>query len=395
MHGHSIPVNTRHGRPHVRLGISLRIAAWMAIAHWGHGGDVGVGVTLGHLTHGHHPLHLLLPLMLEVLELLLSELVPLLVQGLPGRVLVVLLPLGLRKELVIADHPVLISIRLFEHVLPHSLHLLLPLPHVVLRGVRVVHLVQLLLEQDPHLSLVPLAIAVEVMHHKECFGVKVLWIHVVLILPDLFKLLFGHGMVHFLVLPVFCFKFFHFLLDNFSLRSVIDSVESHLLLELFLHLIFLELLLPRLVLLLQICCCLLDQLLEVLNVKLLRPDIQMFGDLEMLLVYSLISLELLLGQVPQSLQLLPLDLIQLGPHPVAEVLQLLGDGAVPDLVHLGPLQLLPKLRIALEDLNNLLKIFVVLESKIHVLGLVLLRPLLVHWGTHNALDQGGQYKAPQ
>ena len=48
--------------------------------------------------------------MLEVLELLLSELVPLLVQSLPGRVLVVLLPLGLRQELFVADHPVLVGV---------------------------------------------------------------------------------------------------------------------------------------------------------------------------------------------------------------------------------------------------------------------------------------------
>jgi len=78
---------------------------------------------------------------LEVLELLLSELIPLLVQSLPGRVLVVLLPLGLRQELVVADHPVLVGVRLFEHVFPHPLHLLLPFPHVVLGSVRVVDLV--------------------------------------------------------------------------------------------------------------------------------------------------------------------------------------------------------------------------------------------------------------
>ena len=63
----------------MRLGVALGIAARVTIAHWRHGGDVGVRVTLRHLTLGHHPLHLLLPLMLEVLELLLSELVPLLV----------------------------------------------------------------------------------------------------------------------------------------------------------------------------------------------------------------------------------------------------------------------------------------------------------------------------
>ena len=217
----------------------------------------------------------------------------------------------------------------------------------------------------------------------------------ILIFPNLLQLFFGHGMVHFLVLPVFRFKLFHFLLDNFPLRSVINSVESHLLLKLFLHLILLEVLLPRLILLLQVCCCLLDQLLEVLNVKFMRPDIQMFENLEMLLVYTLISLELLLCQVPESLQLLPFDLVQLGPDAVTEVLKLLGNGAVPDLIHIGPLQLLPKLRVALKDLDNLLEVFVVLESEIHVLGLILLRALLIHRGTHNALDQGGQYKAPQ
>ena len=78
----------------------------------------------------------------------------------------------------------------------------------------------------------------------------------------------------------------------------------------------------------------LDLRLEALNVKLMRPDIQMFGDLEMLLVYSLISLELLLGQGPEPLQLLPLDLVQLGANSVAEVLQLLRNCSVSYVLRL-------------------------------------------------------------
>ena len=73
----------------------------------------------------------------------------------------------------------------------------------------------------------------------------------------------------------------------------------------------------------------------------------MLWNLEMLFVDALFPLELFLGQVPQPLELLALDLVQLGPDPVAEVLQLLGDGAVPDLVHLGRLQLLPELGVTL------------------------------------------------
>jgi len=252
----------------VGLGVTLGVAAGVTKAHWGHSGDVRVGVTLGHLAHGHHLLHLLLPLLLKVGELLLGELVALLVQRLPGLVLVVLLPLGLGQELLVADHPVLVGVRLFKHVLPHPLHLLLPLPHVVLGRVGVVHLVQLLLEQDPHLRLVPLAVAIEVMHHEECLGVKVLRVHVILILPHLLELLLGHGMVDLLVLSVFSLHLLHFLLDNFSLGRVIDSVKSHILLKLLLHLVLFELLLPRLVLFLQVGGGLLDQLLQVRDVKL-------------------------------------------------------------------------------------------------------------------------------
>merc|ERR1719340_90656 len=95
-------------------------------------------------------------------------------------------------------------------------------------------------------------------------------------------------MVYFLVLSVFRFEFFHFLLDNFSLRSVINSIESHLLFKLFLHLVFFELLLPLFVLFLQVSGGLFDQLLKVLFIELGRPDIKMLRYLKMFLVYSLI-----------------------------------------------------------------------------------------------------------
>ena len=88
----------------------MGIAAGVTIAYRRHGGDVRVGVPLGHLAHRHHLLYLLLPLLFKVLELLLSELVALLVKCLPGLVLVVLLPLGLGQELVVADHPVLVRV---------------------------------------------------------------------------------------------------------------------------------------------------------------------------------------------------------------------------------------------------------------------------------------------
>ena len=124
----------------------------MTIAHRRHGGDVRVGVTLGHLAHRHHPLYLLLPLLFKVLELLLRELVALLVKCLPGLVLIVLLPLGLGQELLVADHSILVGVRLLKHVLPHPLHLLLPLPHVVLGRVLVVDFVQFLFEERLHLK---------------------------------------------------------------------------------------------------------------------------------------------------------------------------------------------------------------------------------------------------
>ena len=66
-------VHTRHGRPHVRLGVTLGVAAGMTKTNWWHGGDIGVGIALRHLAHGHHILHLLLPLVLKIRKLLLIK----------------------------------------------------------------------------------------------------------------------------------------------------------------------------------------------------------------------------------------------------------------------------------------------------------------------------------
>lgn len=59
-------------------------------------------------------------------------------------------------------------------MLPHPLHLLLPLLHIVLRVVRVVGLVELLPEEDPDFVLVPLSVPVQVVHSEERLRVPVL-----------------------------------------------------------------------------------------------------------------------------------------------------------------------------------------------------------------------------
>ena len=111
VHRHAVPVHPRHGRPEpLGLGVALRVAPGVAVAHGRHGGDVGVGVALGHLTHLDHLLHLLLALVLELVVFLLGEDVLGLVQSVPALVLVVLIPLGLGQELVVADHPVLVLV---------------------------------------------------------------------------------------------------------------------------------------------------------------------------------------------------------------------------------------------------------------------------------------------
>ena len=134
-------------------------------------------------------------------------------------------------------------------MLPHPLHLLLPLPHIVFRSVGIIHLLQFLLEQDSHLILIPLAISIEIVHHEECLGIKVLRIHVVLLLPHLLQLIFGHRMLQLIMLPVLGLQLLHFLLNNFPFLSIIDGIQSHILLKLLLHFILFEIFFPLLVLL--------------------------------------------------------------------------------------------------------------------------------------------------
>jgi len=70
-------------------------------------------------------------------------------------------------------------------------------------------------------------------------------------------------------------------------------------------------------------------------------------DLYVLSVDPVVHLMLLLRQVPESFQLLSLDLVEPGPDAVAEVLQLSGDSSVLDLIRFRILELLPELRVGL------------------------------------------------
>ena len=70
------------------------------------------------------------------------------VRGIRTRVFFVLVALRLGQELVEGDEPVAVDVRLPEDVLPHPLHLLFPLTHVVLGSVGIVNLVQLFLEKN-------------------------------------------------------------------------------------------------------------------------------------------------------------------------------------------------------------------------------------------------------
>merc|ERR1719319_2147094 len=191
--------------------VALGKAARVAVAHRRHAGDVRVGAVAGR--------HLRLALVLELLKLLVCvEL--LVVHCVPARVLLELIPLRLLEELVVADHVVLVPVALLEHMLPHPLHLLLPLPHIVLGGVGVVGLVQLLLEQNPHLVLVPLVL--------------------------------GHRVLQLVVDLVLRLHLLHLLLHHLPFLGVIDRLQPHLLLKLLLHLVLLEVLPPGLVRLLQV-----------------------------------------------------------------------------------------------------------------------------------------------
>merc|ERR1719295_333826 len=114
------------------------------MSYRGHGGSVGGGtISLWHLS---------LALMLKLLELI--------VHCVPARVLLKLIPLGLCQKLVETYHVVFVRVALLENMLPHPLHFLLPLPHIILRGVGIIGLVQLFLEQHTNLILIPLTVAI-------------------------------------------------------------------------------------------------------------------------------------------------------------------------------------------------------------------------------------------
>ena len=75
-------------------------------------------------------------------------------------------------------------------------------------------------------------------------------------------------------------------------------------------------------------------------------------------------LKLLHGQVPQPLQLPPLDIVQLGPDIVVNEVQLVGDRPVPDLLHVRVLQLLPEVGVGFQDLDHLLEVAIVLDAEV-------------------------------
>merc|ERR1711963_214394 len=99
MHGDTIPVHSGHGRSkltlslELRLGITLRISSRMSISYWGHGGNVGVRISLRHLSHLHHPLDFFLSLMLKLLEFFFSEHIIRLIQSVPSFIFVVFISL--------------------------------------------------------------------------------------------------------------------------------------------------------------------------------------------------------------------------------------------------------------------------------------------------------------
>ena len=137
MHWHSIPIQSRHWRSILRVTESYRR----------HGRYVWIGIALGNLTHVHHPLHFFLPFLLEFVEFFLGKYVLLiLIQCFPTLIFVVFIFLGFRQKFFITDHAILVLVRFFEHVLSHPLHFFLPLPHVILRSVGIISLVQFLFE---------------------------------------------------------------------------------------------------------------------------------------------------------------------------------------------------------------------------------------------------------
>ncbi len=210
-------------------------------------------------------------------------------------VVVELVALRLGQELLVGDEPVLVDVGLLEHVLAHPLHLLLSLPHVVLRSIWIVHLVQLLLEQHPDLVLVPVVVAVQVVHGEERLGVPLVGPHVILVLPDFFQLILGHWMMDFAVFFMLLFLLVEPVLLLLPFGLVVDVIQALLLLELLLHLVPFEVVSPLAIGLLQIFCRSLDQALEIVDFKGGRLDFDVLGNLQVLLVDALSDLILAHG----------------------------------------------------------------------------------------------------
>ena len=190
----------------------------------------------------------------------------------------VLLPLCLGQELVVGDQLVPVGVALVEDVLAHPLHLLHALLHVVVGVVRVVHLVQLLLEQHLHLVLVPVVVAVQVVHGEERLRVPVLGAHVVLLLPHLLQLVLGHRVVRRGVLLVRVLLLGDPLLLLLPLRLVVDVTEALVLLKLLLHLVGLEVLPSLLVRALHVTGGRLDQLAEILLAEVVAVEVEVVDD---------------------------------------------------------------------------------------------------------------------
>ena len=121
-----------------------------------------------------------------------------------------------------------------------------------------------------------------------------------------------------------------------------------------------------------------NELLQILLLKGLLTDLQVNRHLDMLPVNAVVLFELLHRQVPQSLQLLPLDVIQLTPdlpmniissltpsfvqcaagaaqmmsksYLVVDEVQLVSDAAVPNLLDIDRFELFAKVCVTLEHL---------------------------------------------
>jgi hypothetical protein len=104
-------------------------------------GSVSEGISLRQLTSCHHLLDLLLPLVFELFELFIRVKVFILVKSVPTFVFFKFISLGLLKKLIITNHSILVLITFFEDMLPHPFHLLLPLPLIIFRCIRIISFV--------------------------------------------------------------------------------------------------------------------------------------------------------------------------------------------------------------------------------------------------------------